>query len=127
PLPASRATVASATNHTPRRRSRQQAFEQAQVEAGEHFEIGDAHVLVDLVDAGIDRSDLDALRAQGRYEARVGRPATGALLRRQAGMRTQHITRRFPQSALRREEWFTAAVPAQRKVQPVARKHGLDL
>src|SRR3546814_66024 len=90
---------------------RQQAFEQGLVEIGQRFQVGHAHVLVDFVDAGVHRADLDALRAQRRDEARVGRAAAGTFFRRRAGEFRQHLARRGAQPALGREERLAAAVP----------------
>ena len=41
-------------------------------------------MLVHLMDAGVDRPDLDALRTERRNETRVGRAATCAFLRLRA-------------------------------------------
>src|SRR3546814_1687437 len=72
-------------------------------------DLGHAHVLVDFVDAGVHRADLDALRAQRRDEARVGRAAAGTFFRRRAGEFRQHLARRGAQPALGREERLAAA------------------
>src|SRR3546814_393794 len=106
---------------------RQQAFEQGLVEIGQRFQVGHAHVLVDFVDAGVHRADLDALRAQRRDEARVGRAAAGTFFRLPAGELRQHLARRGAQPALGREERLTAAVPRHAEVQVVAFEQRLDL
>src|SRR3546814_19775246 len=64
---------------------------------------------------------LDALRAQRRDEARVGRAAAGTFFRLPAGELRQHLARRGAQPALGREERLTAAVPRHAEVQVVAR------
>src|SRR3546814_2834742 len=70
---------------------------------------------------------LDALRAQRRDEARVGRAAAGTFFRRRAGELRQHLARRGAQPALGREERLTAAVPRHAEVQVVAFEQRLDL
>ena len=49
----------------------EQALDQLQVQLGQGAQIVQPHMFVHLVDAGIDRPDLDALRAQRGDEARV--------------------------------------------------------
>ena len=56
---------------------RQQALERAAVDVLQRVEAGDLDALVDLVDAGVERPELDHLRADLRDEAAVGRAAGG--------------------------------------------------
>lgn len=60
----------------------QQALNQCLIQPRKRFQISNGDVFVHLVDAGVNRPYFDALGAQGRDEARVGRAAGGALFRR---------------------------------------------
>ncbi len=79
----------------------QQALDQCAIQRWQCLQIGNAHMLVDLMNAGVDRADFDALRAQWRDEARVGGAAAGALFRWRTGKRAQHLTRDATQAPFR--------------------------
>ena len=81
--------------------SHQQPFHQPLVQPRQRFQIVHAHVLVHLVDAGIDRAYFDALRAQWRDEACIGGAAAGAFFWRAADVLGQHRTRGGAQRAFR--------------------------
>ena len=68
-------------------------------------------MLVDLVDAGVDRADLDAFGAEWRDEARIGGSATGGFFRMRARESREHFARRRTQPAFRRVERLAAAMP----------------
>ena len=80
-------------------------------------------MLVDLVNAGIDRADLDAVRTERRDEASIRRATAGTFLRRGTGERRQHFACRFAQGAFRRMEWLAAAVPVHVVLQPMRGQH----
>src|SRR5690606_9975231 len=100
----------------------QELLDQLLVEVWEGFQVGDANVFVDFVDAGVDGADLDAVGAEGGDEAGVGGAAAGAFLGRGAGEPGQHLAGGIAQRAFGSEERFAAAVPAQVVVEPVAFK-----
>ena len=78
----------------PRRRAGlpdEEALDQRAIELRQALKVGDADMFIHLVDAGIHRPDLDALRSQRGDEAGVGRAAAGAFFGRSTGKFRQHL------------------------------------
>src|SRR5688500_20255131 len=102
----------------------EEAFDEGSIETGQRFEIGDGDMLIDLVDAGIDRPDFHALRAERRDEACVGCAAAGAFLGHRACELRQHFTRRAAQRAFGSEERLAAAMPSGRGAETMPAEDG---
>ena len=64
-------------SHLVFRRLRKKLFKNAPIDGGELCECGDLDAFIDLVDAGIDRADLDDLRTYFREKAAIGCAASG--------------------------------------------------
>src|SRR5687768_16151349 len=104
-------TIAASRAWPQGRSSGQHAPGEVEVEVRQAFEVRDRYVLVDLVDARVDRPELHALRAERCDETRIRRAAAGALLRWITRDRRQGRARGFAQGAFGGVEGFAAAMP----------------
>jgi hypothetical protein len=90
----------------------QQPLDQLPVQRRQALEIVERYALIDMVDRGVDRADLDALRTEWSDKARIRGAAAGTFLRRLAGDElAQHFTRNRAQPAFRGVERLAASVP----------------
>src|SRR5205085_1336133 len=94
--------------HRRLRGSAHELLEGRAVDVLEHVQAGDLDLLVDLVDAGVDRTELDDLLAHARDEAAVGRPAAGRELGLDAGMAADRARERVAERAWRGQERLAA-------------------
>ena len=98
------------------------ALENAAVDRARGAEIGDAHALVQLVDRGVDRSELDHLAADVGDEAAVRRAAGAGQLGRDAGHLADRVARDVDELAARREIRLAESGPGERVVEAVPRE-----
>src|SRR5664280_863727 len=88
-----------------------QALEGAAIDVLQHVEAGDVDALVDLVDAGIDRPELDHLGADALDVAPVRRPTRGRKLAGDAGVLADRCRHGLAECAGRRQEGLAAERP----------------
>src|SRR5687768_11238074 len=103
--------------------SREQGAQRVQVDARQHLELVERDVLVQLVDAGVDRAELDHLGADLDDEARVRGAAGGGDLSRLPRMLLRGGDDQLLQAATLAEEGLRAKQPGDRVIEAVLVKN----
>src|ERR1700704_1467554 len=106
--------------------SREEGAQNVQVDLGKLLELLELDMLVQLVDAQVDRADLDDLGTDVDDEARVRRAAGGLELAVVAGVLVRRFLNDLGQPSLAAQERLRAERPGDAVVERVLPENGLD-
>ena len=105
--------------------SPQQPLQHLFIDGGKLIEFGHVHPFIDLMDGGIDRTQLDHLGTMTSDEAGIGGAADGGAFRLSAGDGFDRCAHRVDQDAGRGQEGLGAQRPVDVEIQAMLRQQRL--